>query len=179
MHPEAWTAPAVIAAVKRAVARAGWRYGVRLSAEDIEDLAQDTLVRLVSRETPEAVSATSYASRVAHNVTVDALRRSSAARRDKRKTVPLEDGLPVATEPAKHDEQLMHRQQLAEAIAAWRRVLTRKRFRAVCLRWLLGLSSLETAELLGTTASAVDSLVHRARLRLSACGLTAPQDSNR
>lgn len=165
-----WLSADVRCAIRFAIRNTGWRYGRRLSAEDVDDLTQETLMHLFEQAS-EARSPKAYAGQAARNATVSFCRKRFAARRDERKTTSLgvlEHTLPSGTESL---EQLLAKEELEAVISKWRQALSPRPFKAMYLRYLAGLSSTETGRTMGISRTAVDSLLYRARKRLARHGV--------
>lgn len=135
-----------------------------LVAEDVEDFAQDTLLALWEKQPREPVECEwAYARKTARNVTVDGLRRRDAKKRGHRRTESLDQVREPAGETASFEEGLLILDELDRIVRGWRRQLSRRAFNVLYLRTVAGLSSGETAHVLGMTVNAVDSHMHRAR----------------
>lgn len=95
--------------------------------------------------------------RVAYNQCIDRLRR--------RRPISL-DVLPEPFDPSENPAGTLHRLELAGAVAAAIGQLPERQRAAVVFVHQEGLSNIETAELMGISVEAVESLLARARRAL-------------
>lgn len=136
----------------------------RLVAEDVEDLAQDTLLALWTRQPKDRVGCEwAYAAKTARNVTLDGLRRRGAKKRGRAQTDSLHDAARPDVATASFEAEILARDELVQMMQIWRRQLSCGAFNVLCLRMVAGLSSEETAHALEMTVVAVDCHLHRAR----------------
>lgn len=121
-----------------------------------EDLAQDALVRACSRwdHVSQLSSPVGWTYRVGVNLGNSWFRRRNAERRARQRHCPARR--------VYQDPDVADRVAVGEALQA----LTAPQREAVVLRYFLGLSSQEAAEVLDSTAGAVRGLTHRAVQRL-------------
>ena len=159
-----WLSADVECAVRAAIHRTARAYGFPISAEDVDDLAQESVIRLIERAAAPR-SPKAYAAQVARNLTIDTFRKRYAARRDEQRTTTLDEAEQVE-EKGGPLVRLLSREAVALLLAKWREALTPKRFRAMYLRYIAGLSGNETAHVMGVSRNAVDGLMHKARQRL-------------
>ncbi len=124
-----------------------------------EDAVQETFLRVL-RAAPRTVeNAEAWLMTVARNVCIDLSRRASRVETPAdAESVEFAAGLPAADSAT----ELMRRENARQVFLALRRLPTRYRT-AITLREFHGMSSAEIAESMGTTVSAVDPLVSRAR----------------
>lgn len=117
-----------------------------------EDLAQDALVRACDRwaTVGRLDSPVGWAYRVGVNLGNSWFRRRAAERRARQRHGPDVE--------MHHDPDVADRLAVAEALQR----LTGRQREAVVLRYFLGLTTHETAHVLGSTAGAVRALTHRA-----------------
>lgn len=135
-------------------------YSLTGSAPDADDLLQNTLERLLSREIPEEVELAKWAFRVCRNLWIDEYR----ARKVRQKNVySLDD----TEEPAVDGEQTIHDQiTLAQVDAAMNQLPDEQRS-IMALVAVQGMSYKEVAETLGIPAGTVMSRLARARVALA------------
>jgi RNA polymerase sigma-70 factor (sigma-E family) len=137
------------AAYPQLVGALGHHFGDPVLAED---LAQDALVRACDRwETVgDLESPVGWAYRVGVNLGNSWFRRRAAERRARQRHGPDAE--------VHRDRDVADRLAVPEALQQ----LTRQQREAIVLRHFLGLSTHETAEVLGSTPGAVRGLTHRA-----------------
>lgn len=135
-------------------------YSLTGSAADADDLLQNTLERLLSREIPAGVEPMKWAFRVCRNLWIDEYR----ARKVRQKNVySLDD----TEEPAVDGEQAIHNQiALTQIDAAMDRLPDEQRS-IMALVAVQGMSYKEVAETLGIPAGTVMSRLARARVALA------------
>lgn len=135
-------------------------YSLTGAAADADDLLQNTLERLLSREIPEDVELVKWAFRVCRNLWIDEYR----ARKVRQKNVySLDD----TEEPAVDGEQAIHDQiTLAQVDAAMNQLPDEQRS-IMALVAVQGMSYKEVAETLGIPAGTVMSRLARARVALA------------
>lgn len=135
-------------------------YSLTGSAADADDLLQNTLERLLSREIPVDVELVKWAFRVCRNLWIDEYR----ARKVRQKNVySLDD----TEEPAVDGEQAIHDQiTLAQVDAAMDKLPDEQRS-IMALVAVQGMSYKEVAETLGIPAGTVMSRLARARVALA------------
>ena len=141
----------------------------KLDRNDVEDVVQDALMRLVNAiDVYRPVAPIeAYAMRITSNAIANHYR---CVRRGAR-VVPLAK-VPEQSCPASDSEQRVLRAELASVLAAQVRTLPGRQKDIVLLRVVHGLSAEETAHLLDTTPGAVRVAQHRAvrRLRKTVAG---------
>lgn len=135
-------------------------YSLTGAAADADDLLQNTLERLLSREIPDDVELVKWAFRVCRNLWIDEYR----ARKVRQKNVySLDD----TEEPAVDGEQAIHDQiTLAQVDAAMNQLPDEQRS-IMALVAVQGMSYKEVAETLGIPAGTVMSRLARARVALA------------
>lgn len=142
------------------------RYLFRLtgSADDAEDLAQETFLRVWQRSAsyrPGVVRLTTWLHRIAHNLAVDAARR--------RQPEPLEDGVDADTaladdgaDPARSAAGAELERHLDQAIA----MLPPNQRAALLLCQVQGFANRDAAAIMGVSVRGLESLLARARRSL-------------
>ena len=158
-----------LATARQSLLASARRYGVRLCSADLEDLVQDTMVRLLKHSGGPIEHRAGYVWRAAHNVLVDALRRDTAAKRDERLTVPLE-GKHIGRQ-ASPEEILVDRESLRELLRVCERTLPKAQYVAFVLARVLGLSGTEIAAACGVSRACAYSRLQRARRALLGAGI--------
>ncbi|WP_052417613.1 RNA polymerase sigma factor [Cellvibrio mixtus] len=134
-------------------------YSLTGSAADADDLLQNTLERLLSRDVPADVELVKWAFRVCRNLWIDEYR----ARKVRQKNVY---SLDETEEPAVDGEQAIHDQiTLAQVDAAMDQLSDEQRS-IMALVAVQGMSYKEVAETLGIPAGTVMSRLARARISL-------------
>ena len=119
-----------------------------------EELASDVFVRALERIDSfqwRGIPMQAWLFRIAHNITVDYLRRNS-----RRKTAPLEEAtsIPAPDDPQADVLQTLHREELLKVMDS----LTPAQREVVNLRFFGGLSSAEVAEVMKCSNGAVREL---------------------
>lgn len=150
-----------------AVRTAARSQGIRLRPEEIEDIAQETLLRLWSRASAiQPGDQRAYVSRATKNILIDLIRSKRSAKRDGGEAGGSEilESWP-STDPSP-EELLLGKEALAQRLAVCRKALPHELAELVLFVCGAELSSKEAAAILGISAAVVDSLVHRARHRL-------------
>jgi RNA polymerase sigma factor (sigma-70 family) len=136
-------------------------YGYRMMGDgaEAEDVAQETFLRLWRNiETWRAdAPLIHWLHRVAYNLCIDRLRR--------RRPVSL-DALPEPLDPGENPAGMLHRVELADAVAAAIAQLPERQRAAVVFVHQEGFSNIETAALMDISIEAVESLLARARRSL-------------
>jgi RNA polymerase sigma factor (sigma-70 family) len=131
-------------------------------AEDIEDLVQETYVRIYAIEDRDAVdSPRALLFRIAHNLAIERSRRQVARATD---SVGDFDALNVDTSEAPPDEQIDARRRFESFCAAVDRLPPLCR-RVFVLRKVYKLSHTEIAEVLGVSHSTIEKHVAKGLIR--------------
>jgi RNA polymerase sigma factor (sigma-70 family) len=131
-------------------------------AEDIEDLVQETYVRIYAIEDRDAVdSPRALLFRIAHNLAIERSRRQVARATD---SVGDFDALNVDTSEAPPDEQIDARRRFQSFCAAVDRLPPLCR-RVFVLRKVYKLSHTEIAEVLGVSHSTIEKHVAKGLIR--------------
>ncbi|WP_323813856.1 RNA polymerase sigma factor [Cellvibrio sp. NN19] len=135
-------------------------YSLTGSAADADDLLQNTLERLLSRDIPEDIDLTKWAFRVCRNLWIDEYRARKVRQRN---VYSLDD----TEEPAVDGEQAIHDQiALAQVDAAMNQLPDEQRS-IMALIAVQGMSYKEVAQTLGIPAGTVMSRLARARVALA------------
>jgi RNA polymerase sigma-70 factor (ECF subfamily) len=142
------------------------RYLFRLtgSADDAEDLAQETFLRVWQRAAsyrPGVVRLTTWLHRIAHNLAVDSLRRARPeplADDDDGMPVPADDG----ADPARAAASAEFERRLNHAIG----ILPANQRAALLLCQVQGFANRDAAAIMGVSVRGLESLLARARRSL-------------
>jgi RNA polymerase sigma-70 factor (ECF subfamily) len=164
--PEGQGAPSAAADLRTRVR--GFALRLTGDADFAEDVAQETLVRVLTGDSPRDLP---YALRVALNLV-----RSEFRRARRRRAAPTEIDRVAAPRGAEPADALAAAEDRSRF---WERFghLPEKERTALVLRFAEGLSCAEIARVFGTTPNAVSCLLHRAKERartLLAPGSVAP-----
>lgn len=155
--------------------------GHRLRAEDVEDVAQETLLRLwraAKRISPESLRA--YIRQCARNAVTDLFRYETAAKRGYGERAGPLDLEQIAAVDSGVQECLQAKEALEEQFEVLRNVLPPRAVAVLSLVLGAGLTSSEAAARLHLSVTSIDSIVFRARSRLAArCGLSLGSRRNR
>ena len=168
-----------VLAARRGVLYAARSYGARLTAEDIEDLTQNAILRFLEHANPAKLDHRSaYLSRIGRNCFVDSMRRQSAARRDTRLTTSL-DGFDARSDVCP-ERECSAREELAVLLSRCRAVLSTRYLRVFVLTYINGLTGAEVAGVCGLSPTNVYSILSRARQQLTLAGIVpGPRSSCR
>jgi RNA polymerase sigma-70 factor (ECF subfamily) len=148
-------------------------YAVRLLADrdDARDVAQEALVRLWEHreKVPEVATARAWLLKTAHRLCVDRVRASAWEEEPEQ--------LALAVDPtARSPEATASSRQLGEVLSATLGAMAPRDRAVLLLRDVEGLSYEECAEVLEVPLGTLKAILHRARerarLRLSAAGVT-------
>lgn len=161
--------------------RASVRYavqtlGIGATREEVDDLVQETLLRLWTRypkrwcRYPRRLT-----NRVALRILVDRLRFATAKKRDARKAVSLESAAEVSLDTSEPDDALIAREELDERLRLCRAALPREHWRTFVALFVLGLTSRQAATLFGCKPSALDARSLRIRRALALRGIAVPR----
>lgn len=155
--------------------------GYRLRPEDVEDVAQETLLRLwraAKRISPARLRA--YIRQSARNAVTDLLRYETAAKRGYGEHPYPSDLEQIAAGAHGIEESLQAKEALEEQFEILRNVLPPRAVVVLSLVFGAGLTSSEAAARLHLSVTSIDSIVFRARTRLAArCGLSLGSRRNR
>ena len=148
----------------RATAR---RYHLRYHDEDLEDLVQESLLRLWRRAKSGVVLQRpgQYAASSARTTVVDSIRMRLAGKRDERLTTPLEDRqFAGGTSP---EEDFLDAEAIARTSQCCKALLTELEKQTFDLVFVLGLSAGEAANSLGASRTAIETRLYRIRRKLT------------
>lgn len=143
-----------------------YAYRMLSDASEAEDVAQEAFLRLW-RQAPKwraEAPVIHWLHRVTYNLCIDRLRKA--------KPVSI-DAVPEPTDPALSPAAEVHQGELAGAIDAAIQALPERQRAAIVMVHQEGLSNIETAEVMGVSVEAVESLLARGRrgLKKSLVGL--------
>jgi RNA polymerase sigma factor (sigma-70 family) len=146
--------------------------GVRLQDHAIDDLAQDLLLRLWERGVPKEVEDfPAYVLRAASNLTIDAVRRGRAKKRETPASTGAESAVLLAPWPATPEQTLIGRDTLRQKLAECRRLLSARQYRIFALTYLAGFTNREVGARVGLRPGNVDSILFRLRRALGGNGV--------
>ncbi len=164
--------PDLHASIRRLIRWTAAVRGVRLQDDAIDDLAQDLLLRLWERGVPEEVEDfPAYVLRAASNLTIDAVRRGRAKKREAPASTNGESAGLVAAWPPTPEQTLMGRDTLHHKLAECRRELSTRQYRIFVLTYLAGFTNREVGARVGLRPGSVDSILFRLRRALGRCGV--------
>jgi len=162
--------------------------------DQLEDLVQESYCRLLEREgmalracrSDNEIAIGVYLSRIAERVAIDHLRAAAAEKRgggriESLETVTESEGdraWPVAKPRA--EDRLLGKERMDRFLACCRRIVGRRKerdLRILRLALFEGLTSREISQRFGILISpnGVDTVLHRARIRLAAEGFVLPR----
>lgn len=145
-----------------------------LRPEDVEDVAQETLLQLwraAARISPARLH--TYIRQCARNAATDLFRYESAAKRRCEARAGPSDLDQIAAGDRSVEESFQAREALEERFEVLRNVLSPRAVSVLSLVFGAGLTSSEAAARLHVSVASIDSTVFRARNRLAAsCGLS-------
>lgn len=147
---------------ERRVAQVAW--AILGDGEEVKEATQETFLRLFRhlRRYDESRDFFAWLTRVTVNVSRDLLRRRT---KHERLSVPLDDGLELASGERRADDELAHRDDLALLRRAVDALAPKERM-AVILRDIEGLPTEDVATALGNTVATVRVQLSRARVKI-------------
>ena len=152
----------------QAIARYSRRFANTLSQEEIEDIAQVTLIGAIEglEKFKSNSSLKTWVLRIAHHKLVDAVRRGGS--RDRRETVFAE--MPEAWEPEFPDlpENLMVTREQQQRVAAALNALPDLERAVITLRYIEDMDTLQISEIINKTHRSTQKLLTDARAHLRA-----------
>jgi RNA polymerase sigma-70 factor (ECF subfamily) len=152
----------------QAIARYSRRFANTLSPEEIEDIAQVTLIGAIEGldKFQSNSSLKTWVLRIAHHKLVDAVRRDGS--RDRRETVFAE--MPEAWEPEFPDvpEDLMVTREQQQRVAAALSALPELERAVITLRYIEDMDTLQISEIINKTHRTTQKLLTDARAHLRA-----------
>ncbi|MEY4548325.1 MAG: hypothetical protein RL685_4520 [Pseudomonadota bacterium] len=165
-------AQAIEALLERHQARV-YRFGMKMcrDPEDAKDILQDTLLSMARgvRDFRGASSISTWLYTIARSYCIKKRRRSKFAPEDERSldTEVIAEGKQLA-DPARTPDEALAGKQVEQALEQAIRGLEPMYREVLLLRDVEGLTAPEVAEVLGVSAQAVKSRLHRARLAVRA-----------
>ena len=146
-----------------------YRFGLRMcgNAEDAGDVAQESLISMARslRDFRGDSSVSSWLYTIARRFCIKKRRRSKfAPAREESLDTPGADAAQRLADPAPSPEQTATNQELAAALTQAIDALDPSQREVLVLRDVEGLSAPEVAKILGMSADAVKSRLHRARI---------------
>jgi len=146
----------------RMILRTAWR--ITGSQDDAEDVLQLIFLRLMKNPSAHPAALTGgYLRRAAANASLDIVRK----RQKQPEQAALEQlAPPREAESGETPEEVLRTRDLADALSLALSQLNKRAAEVFILREIEGLSSDETAALLGTTPNTVTVTLHRARTKL-------------
>jgi RNA polymerase sigma-70 factor (ECF subfamily) len=142
----------------------GAAYRITGNAQDSQDVLQTVFLRLLRREggSPLSDSPSHYLHRAAINAALDVVRSRRASR-----STPLDDVEPMLTDDAAHGpERLQDAGEIREQVRRGLAKLSPKAAEIFTLRYFEGYGNHEIAQMLGTSRSTVNVILHRTRGKL-------------
>lgn len=148
-----------------------YRFGLRMcgNAEDAGDVAQESLISMARsvRDFRGDSSVSSWLYTIARRFCIKKRRRSKfAPTRDESLDAPATDVAQHLADPRPNPEETATNQQLATALTRAIDALEPSQREVLVLRDVEGLSAPEVAKILGISAEAVKSRLHRARVAI-------------
>jgi RNA polymerase sigma factor (sigma-70 family) len=135
--------------------------GVRLSAECVEDLVQDVLLRLWQFGVLEKLGmCPAYVRRVAERIVIDAIRRRSAQKRRGR-SGPEEEL--SGNESRTPEELLLEREEVRLLVRRCRLSMSKRLFQTFALVYLAGLPGQEVRRVVGLSRPGLYTALYRIR----------------
>ena len=173
--------PDLLAGIRRRIRWTAGVRGVRLQDDTIDDLAQDLLLRLWERGVPREVEDfPAYVLRTACNLTIDAVRRGRAKKREAPTSPEGEGSVLLAPWPATPEQTAIGRDTLHQKLAECRRLLSARQYRIFALTYLAGFTNREVGARVGLRPGNVDSILFRLRRALGGSGVVIrPRESRR
>ena len=164
--------PDLHASIRRLIRWTAAVRGVRLQDDAIDDLAQDLLLRLWERGVPREVEDfPAYVLRAASNLTIDAVRRGRAKKREAPGSTDGEGAVLMAPWPATPEQTAIGRDSLHHKLAECRRLLSARQYRIFALTYLAGFTNREVGAREGLRPGNVDSILFRLRRALGGTGV--------
>lgn len=164
--------PDLLASIRRLIRWTAAVRGVRLQDDAIDDLAQDLLLRLWERGVPREVEDfPAYVLRAASNLTIDAVRRGRAKKRESPASTNGESAVLGPCWPATAEQTAIGRDTLHQRLAECRRLLSARQYRIFALTYIAGFTNREVAAKVGLRPGNVDSILFRLRRALGGNGV--------
>ncbi len=164
--------PDLLASIRRLIRWTAAIRGIRLQHDAVDDLTQDLLLRLWERGVPREVEDfPAYVLRAAGNLTIDAVRRGRAKKREAPTSTEGESAVLVPSWPATPEQKLIGRDTLHHRLAECRRLLSARQYRIFALTYLAGFTNREVGAREGLRPGSVDATLFRLRRALGRCGV--------
>ena len=164
--------PDLLASVRWCIRWTAAVRGVCLQEDAIDDLAQDLLLRLWERGVPREVEDfPAYVLRAASNLTIDAVRRGRAKKREASTSTDGERGLLGPSWPHTPEQTAIGRDTLHHKLAECRRLLSTRQYRILVLTYLGGFTKCEVGAREGLRPGTVDAALFRLRRTLGGRGV--------
>lgn len=118
--------PSQLANIREVIRKTAAHYARRLSPECVEDLVQEVLLRLWKFRAEEKLrDSPAYVNRVAHNTTIDMLRRYGAEKRRVVRIEKVDTGFLPWQSPHTPEQILIAREEAEQALEENRTIRTR------------------------------------------------------
>ncbi len=149
--------------IRQSVQSTATMCGVRLSAECVEDLVQDVLLRLWQFGVLGKLgTCPAYVRRVAERTVIDAIRRRSAQKRRAR-VGPLEAAGLSGTESRTPEEIVLEREEVRLLVRTCRTIMSKGLFQTFALVYLAGLPGQEVRQVIGLSRAGLYTALYRIR----------------
>ena len=164
--------PDLLGSIRRLIRWTAEVRGIRLQEDAIDDLAQDLLLRLWERGVPREVEDfPAYVLRAASNLTIDAVRRGRARKREAPAATDRESAVLGPAWPATPEQTVIGRDALGHRLAECRRLLSARQYRIFALTYLAGFTNREIGARESLRPGTVDSILFRLRRALGGNGV--------
>ncbi|HEX4952689.1 MAG TPA: sigma-70 family RNA polymerase sigma factor [Thermoanaerobaculia bacterium] len=164
--------PDLLAGIRRRMRWTAAQWGARLPGDALDDLLQDLLLRLWERGIPpEVESFPAYALRAASNLTIDAVRRGRAKKREVPTSTAGEWVALGSTWPPTPEQTAIGRDSLRQQLTECRRLLSARQYQVFALIYLAGFTQQEVGARMGLRPGRVQALLAGLRRVLEASGV--------
>ncbi|HEX4952666.1 MAG TPA: sigma-70 family RNA polymerase sigma factor [Thermoanaerobaculia bacterium] len=164
--------PDLLVSIRRRIRWTAATWGVCLRADAVDDLAQDLQLRLWERGVPREVEDfPAYVLRAASNLTIDALRRRRAKKREAPTSPAGKSAVLGPPWPATPEEMAIGRDCLRQQLAECRRLLSARQYQIFALIYLAGFTHREVSARMGLGPGRVQALLASLRRVLEASGM--------
>lgn len=168
--------PDLLAGIRRRMRWTAALWGVHLPGDALDDLAQDLLLRLWERGIPPGVeSFPAYALRAAANLTIDAVRRGRAKKREAPTSTAGESAVLGSRWPPTPEQTAIDRDSLRHQLPECRRLLSVRQYQVFALIYLAGFTKEEVGARLGLCPGSVQTILARLRAVLRSGGVLGPR----